>query len=133
MAPPSSQPFRADRFGIGEARDGRPLQLVSMSAGSAERLGPTIAAIGPWAHYNFSTDTIVAFLKGELGDSHRFEVVCGGQSAGAVVIRYPWLAGPYLQMLAILPGFQRLAIGAHILNWFEAEARLTPPVRHGSA
>ncbi len=50
-----------------------------------------------------------------MGESHRFEVLCDGQSAGAIVIRYPWLAGPYLQMLAVLPAFQRVSIGARSL------------------
>ncbi len=50
-------------------------------------------------------------------------VSSGGQLAGAVVIVCPWLAGPYLQMLAVLPPFQNLGIGAAILAWYEAEAR----------
>ena len=122
----SSLPFRADRYPIGDTGDGRRLQLVAMSEASAERLSPAIATVGPWAHYNFSAATLVAFLKGEMGESHRFEILCDQQSAGAVVIRYPWLAGPYLQMLAVLPEFQRLNIGARALAWYEAEASRTP-------
>ena len=42
--------------------------------------------------------------------------------AGAVSIRFPWLKGPYLELLALLPPFQRQGIGAGILTWFENEA-----------
>jgi diamine N-acetyltransferase len=93
-----------------------------MTADTAARLGPAIAGIGPWAHYDFTPNTLIAFLRGEMGDSHRFEIRCAGQPAGAVVIRYPWLAGPYLQMLAVLPDYQRQNIGARVLDWYEAQA-----------
>src|SRR5262249_3711817 len=36
----------------------------------------------------------------------------------------PWLAGPYLQMLAVLPTHQNHGIGGRLLAWFEDEARL---------
>jgi diamine N-acetyltransferase len=39
-----------------------------------------------------------------------------------VSIRSPWLKGPYLELLAILPEFQGNRLGAGILAWFEREA-----------
>jgi GNAT superfamily N-acetyltransferase len=30
-----------------------------------------------------------------------------------------WLMGPYLQMLALLPPFQRQGIGTRVVAWFE--------------
>ena len=125
----ASKPFRADATRIGQARDGRAVQLIAMTGDSAVRLGPALAGVGPWAHYNFTGDTLAAFLAGEMGESHRLEILCDGQSAGAVVIRYPWLAGPYLQMLAVLPQFQRLGIGGHALTWYETQSRTIAAAR----
>ncbi|HEU4475158.1 MAG TPA: GNAT family N-acetyltransferase [Methyloceanibacter sp.] len=33
----------------------------------------------------------------------------------------PWLKGPYLELLAILPQFQGQGIGGKLLDWFERE------------
>ena len=68
-----------------------------------------------------------------MGDSHRFEILCDDQSAGAVVIRYPWLAGPYLQMLAILPAYQGQA-SAHG-SWIGMKRKALNPnlAKSGSA
>ena len=41
--------------------------------------------------------------------------------AGAVSIRSPFLKGPYLELLAILPAFQNQGIGGDIVAWFEQE------------
>ena len=121
--PPARLPYRAERHDTGTARDGRRLALDPMDDGAAMRLAPLVAAIGPWAHYGYPAATLTAFLNGEMGESHRFAIQCGSEIAGAVVIRYPWLAGPYLQMLAVLPAFQRQGIGERILDWYAAEAR----------
>ena len=39
-----------------------------------------------------------------------------------VIIRSPWLAGPYLQLLAVLPMLQGSGTGSAILTWYEATA-----------
>ena len=44
--------------------------------------------------------------------------------AGGMIIRDPWLVGPYLQTIAVLPVFQSSGIGGLMLDWFEARARL---------
>jgi ribosomal protein S18 acetylase RimI-like enzyme len=43
--------------------------------------------------------------------------------AGAVRIQDPWLYGPYLALLAILPGSQGMGLGAAVLQWMESEVR----------
>ena len=102
---------------------GAELALRPMTEAGAEFLGPAVAAVGPWAHYGFDGGKIAAGLRQAGGNAICYQLECGGELAGAVVIVSPWLAGPYLQMLAVLPAYQKQGIGAAILAWFEAEAR----------
>ena len=63
-------------------------------------------------------------ISGGFSDgASRYLVEAGGVEAGAVSIRHPWLKGPYLELLALLPPFQRRGIGAGIPSWFEQEGR----------
>src|SRR5207248_4635940 len=62
-------------------------------------------------------------LKQSGDGTIRYQIECGAELAGAVIILSSWLAGPYLQMLAIMPAYQNRGIGAAILVWFESEAR----------
>jgi len=116
------QPYRAERYEIGMARDGRRLALLPITAAAADRLGAAIAQIGPWAHYAIAGAALAEGLRSAVTASYQIE--CAGESAGAVVIRPAWLIGPYLQMLAVLPAFQGQGIGTRVVAWFEAEARL---------
>src|SRR6476661_8434407 len=100
-------PFRAERYAIGPLRNGVAAALQPMTAKGARILGPAAAAIGPWAHYGFDGSKLAESL-GRVGDSvKRYQIECDGEIAGAVVIVCPWLSGPYLQMLAILPPYQK--------------------------
>jgi ribosomal protein S18 acetylase RimI-like enzyme len=47
----------------------------------------------------------------------------GNELAGIVTVQDPFLHGPYLQLLAILPAYQGRNLGLRILQWMEAEAR----------
>ncbi len=48
----------------------------------------------------------------------------GADLAGGMIIRDPWLVGPYLQTIALLPSHQSRGIGRLMLGWFEARAAL---------
>ncbi len=117
------QPYRAERYEIGAARDGRRVALAPMTAEAADVLGDATAAIGPWAHYGLNGRTLAEGFKSSSPVAVRYQIECGGELAGAVIIRPLWLAGPYLQMLAVLPPFQGQGIGAKFLAWYEAEGR----------
>jgi ribosomal protein S18 acetylase RimI-like enzyme len=121
--PEPLQPFNADRYEIGPSLDGHALTLRPMTPSAADVLGPGASAIGPWAHYGFGASRITAALKNGGDGTIRYQIECGAELAGAVIILSPWLAGPYLQMLAVMPAYQNRGIGAAILVWFESEAR----------
>jgi GNAT superfamily N-acetyltransferase len=71
---------------------------------------------------SYPADALARFLASSADGAYRYRVEAGGELAGAVSIRQPWLKGPYLELLALLPRFQNRGIGAEILDWFEREA-----------
>ena len=119
----ATHPFTPQLHALGDTRDGRRLALVPMTPEAATTLALRIAAIGPWARYNFSPDAMQASLRVSGDGAIRYQISIDAVPAGVVIIRSPWLAGPYLQMLAILPQFQNSGSGAAILDWYEATAR----------
>ena len=119
----ATDPFTRIPHIIGGDAIGNTLRLLPMTTVLAALLAPAIAAIGPWAHYGATEDTLSARLCTADDGAVSYAIECGGTPAGVVIIRSPWLAGPYLQMLAILPAFQGRSIGAAVLSWYEAAAQ----------
>lgn len=117
-------PYERVRHDLGRSRNNQRVVLMPMTTAAADVLAPVIAAVGPWAHYGTSAATLHNGFLASSDGAARFTLLCNEAPAGAVIIRSPWLVGPYLQMLAILPSFQGGGVGAIVLDWYEQQARM---------
>ncbi len=99
-----------------------PARLESLHDSSCARLAAAIVAIEPWSVMNYPADRLAAFLATPDGGASRYAVMSDSGEAGVVSVRYPWLKGPYLELLALLPAAQDRGIGSAILAWLERKA-----------
>jgi ribosomal protein S18 acetylase RimI-like enzyme len=99
------------------------LILAPMTAELAGFFGPELAAIEPWSQINYPAHRLTAFLAAADPALTQKAVFVGDRPAGVIAVRSPWLHGPYLQLLALLPPFQSRGLGAHLLRWFEEQAK----------
>ena len=111
----TSSAFSAPSIDLPRAR------LVALDPASCVSLARAIVAMPPWSVVNYPADAMARFLASSGDGASRYRVEAGGLDAGAVSIRFPWLKGPYLELLALLPPFQSQGLGASILGWFEQE------------
>lgn len=86
-------------------------------------MGRTVAAMAPWAEMAYPADALVAFLRDDAPGCRKYALRVGRSLAGGVVVHHPWLKGPYLQFLAVLPDFQGQGLGGRVLAWMEDEVR----------
>lgn len=105
------------------AHDLGALALRSLTAENAQKLGEALSAIPPWSVIGFPAERFGEWLQREEPTMKKFEVLAGAELAGVIVIQNPFLHGPYLKLIAILPGFQGQNLGLRLLQWMEAEAR----------
>jgi ribosomal protein S18 acetylase RimI-like enzyme len=97
------------------------VRLVPLEDTAIIPLAEAIVAIPPWSMMNYSAGALAKFLASAEGGVSRYLVQVGSEPAGAVSVRHPWLKGPYLELLALLPSFQGRGIGSEIIGWFEEE------------
>ncbi len=62
------------------------------------------------------------YLGAAEDGARRYVIEIDGLPAGAMAVRYPWLRGAYLELLALLPDFQNQGVGSALLGWLEQEA-----------
>jgi GNAT superfamily N-acetyltransferase len=117
----TSSPFSTGTTELPHTGD-RGVQLVPFQPCLARPLAEAIAAMEPWSVMNYPAEKLAALLANSDAWVSRYLVSFDGTEAGLVSIRSPWLKGPYLEILALLPHAQGLGIGASIMAWFEATA-----------
>ncbi len=116
------RPFHAASYELALAGSGGWCTLTRLDPGEPERLGAAFAAMNPWAAYRLPAESLARFMAAEEHDCVRLAIRLDGQICGAVVVRFPWLHGPYLQFLGLLECRQGLGLGKAVLEWMAAEA-----------
>ncbi len=111
-----AEPFTAPSYDIEAA------ELVPVEPETAEALGNAIAAIDPWLTLDFAAQDLARYLAREERGTRKLAIVTPDGVAGAVGLRYPFLRGAYLELLAVLPGFQGRGLGRAVVDWMAAES-----------
>src|SRR5262245_10739391 len=117
----TSTQFSAPPIELGCAA-GSAVRLLPLKQSSCASLAAGIAAMEPWSVMSYPAETVAAFLARPDAAASRYVVSVDDQEAGVVSVRHPWLKGPYLELLALLPQAQDKGIGSSIMAWFESEA-----------
>jgi ribosomal protein S18 acetylase RimI-like enzyme len=108
-------------FSAATERDA-PFTLSPLLPDDCPPLAAAIVAMEPWSVMHYPAERLSEFLAKSDYGATRCLIEIGGERAGVISVRYPWLKGPYLELLALLPPFQGKGIGGHLLARFEEEA-----------
>jgi diamine N-acetyltransferase len=116
------RPFGEPSYKLRDAPGSR-LTLDPMDKAAAAYLADAMAKMDPWRTLQISAARLADSLADGDDHLHRWAIRQGPACAGVVSIRSPWLYGPYLALLAVLPEHQAAGIGKAVLDWMESEAR----------
>ncbi len=95
----------------------------SLSLTDIELLSSEFAASDPWRTLGVSALVLKNYLLREDASLYRYAVRVENNLAGICCLRYPWLHGPYIELLGLIESYRRQGIGTQLLNWAETEAR----------
>ncbi len=82
-----------------------------------------LAVSDPWKTLKFSAASLAGYLIRDDASLRRYVISVDGNPAGVICVRYPWLRGPYIELLGLSPDHRGKGIGRQVLAWAEAEAR----------
>lgn len=99
------------------------VQLHRLQNAAAGHLSEIIVAMEPWRTLGFSQQLLQNYLSSFDNALKRYVLSSPEGPLGIVCVRYPWLRGPYLELLAVFPAAQRCGMGREVMRWLERESR----------
>jgi GNAT superfamily N-acetyltransferase len=99
------------------------LSIQALTSAEAACSAARLATQDPWLRLGYSLEGLQRYLTRPDPALHRFAIAANQTSAGVICVRFPWLLGPYLELVAIWPEQQGQGIGERLLAWLAAEAR----------
>jgi diamine N-acetyltransferase len=102
-------------------------QLRSMEGGDIAPLAEALSGMDPWARLGYEAAALTRYLERDDPALTRWVVDKGGEAAGLLALRSPWLRGPYIELFAVLPGFQGLGLGTSVMDWAARHAAEIAP------
>jgi ribosomal protein S18 acetylase RimI-like enzyme len=105
-------------------------QRHSLAGGALAPLAPEdcgllaaeLAAMDPWAKLGYAAASLARYLSRPDPALARYLLRRDDQPAGFLAVRHPWLRGPYIEVLAVLPPHQGTGLGRQMVEWCESQA-----------
>ena len=100
-------------------------QLRALQEEEAAVISAQLVGMDPWKRLAYPAADLTRYLLGPDPALHRYTVLTlDGALAGVISMRYPWLRGPYLELIGLNFEHQGAGLGSELIGWFEQQARL---------
>ncbi len=91
--------------------------ICPLTAADAATIGTASAKMDPYLRLGYSPVALSTYLQKDDPGLHRFRIEVNGEPAGVLALRHPWLRGPFVEMLAVLPEGQGQGVGKAAIAW----------------
>lgn len=97
-------------------------QLRHVTKKDAKFLSVELASIDPWKTLGSTREEFEQGFQSQTNSTNTYAVIFEDNPVGVISVRYPWLLGPYLGFLGIIPQAQGKGIGKTLMNWLAETA-----------
>lgn len=94
----------------------------ALTSAEADLIAAACVTFDPYARLGYRAETLAAYLTREDPALDRYAIETDGRLIGVLALRRPWLRGPLIEMLALLPEAQGKGFGGEILNRCKSES-----------
>jgi len=97
--------------------------LVSSRSCDLQNIAGEFANMDPWKRLDFSSNSLAGYFGKTDENLFGFGVILNQNIVGVITVRHPWMRGPYLEFMGLLPSAQNTGIGRQLLSWLESQAK----------
>ena len=71
----------------------------------------------PWLSLEYKPGAFESYLLREDPALSRYVIMISENVAGVLAVRFPWLFGPFIELMGLFDGFRGKGTGGRIIDW----------------
>jgi GNAT superfamily N-acetyltransferase len=96
---------------------GKTFSLLPLQPQSVGEISRTLCSMDPWLSMQYRPEALEFYLLRADPALSRYIVRVSENLAGVLALRYPWLFGPFIELMALFDGFRGKGIGGLLIDW----------------
>jgi GNAT superfamily N-acetyltransferase len=93
------------------------LSLLPLGSQSVREVSNELCSMDPWLSMGYRPEALEFYLLRADPALSRYSIMVSEKLAGVLAVRFPWLFGPFIELLAVFDGFRGKGIGARVVHW----------------
>ncbi len=99
------------------ADEGKGFSLLPVRPQNVGMISRTLCSMDPWLSMQYRIEALEFYLLRADPALNRRSVMVSENLAGVLSFRYPWLFGPFIELMALFDGFRGRGVGGRIIEW----------------
>ncbi len=99
-----------------KAEGGFSFSLSPLKPGYVGEISRRLCAMDPWLTLGYQPEPFKLYLLRADPALKRYSIEVQGAVAGILAVRYPWLFGPFIELVAVFDGYRGRGIGKELID-----------------
>ena len=102
---------RVEKHDLGDIR------MESLQSRDVAEMSRTLASMDPWRMLDYKPETLAFYLLRADPSLKRYSIIIAGKVSGVLSVRFPWLFGPFIELMALFDDSRGKGYGRQLIDW----------------
>jgi diamine N-acetyltransferase len=93
------------------------LIMESLEPRDVDELSRALASMDPWLKLDYKPEAIAFYLLRADPALRRYSITTEGKISGILAVRFPWLFGPFIELIALFDDCRGKGHGRQLIDW----------------
>lgn len=100
-----------------ERHDQDGLTIEPFHPRDAAEMSRVLASMEPWRKLGYKPEALAFYLLRADPSLKRCSITLAGKISGVLTVRFPWLFGPFIELIALFDNCRRKGYGRQLIDW----------------
>jgi ribosomal protein S18 acetylase RimI-like enzyme len=93
------------------------MSIESLQPRDVAEISRTLASMEPWRKLDYKPEALAFYLLRADPSLKRYSITIAGKVSGGLSVRFPWLFGPFIELIALFDNCRGKGHGRQLIDW----------------